>query len=78
MSDIRSKFQREEDIVIQATKDIPYLEAVLKEGLRMCNPIPGGLPRMVPEGGDEYCGIYLPAGVCCCTFHSILEEKMLK
>lgn len=71
VSDIRSRFQKEEDIVINATKNIPYLEAVLKEGLRMCNPIPGGLPRVVPEGGDEYCGVYLPEGVCDPTLHHI-------
>ncbi|CAG8980508.1 hypothetical protein HYALB_00013740 [Hymenoscyphus albidus] len=35
---------------------------VISEGLRLCNPVPGGLPRVVPEGGDTYCGIFLPEG----------------
>lgn len=61
--EIRGAFKREEDITVDACKDLPYLEAVLNEGLRMCNPIPSGLPRVVPPGGDTYCGVYLPGGV---------------
>lgn len=62
-AEIRTKYRREEDITIASLQSLPYLEAVLNEGLRMCNPIPGGLPRMVPEGGDTYCGVHLPGGV---------------
>lgn len=62
-TEIRTKFQKEKDITIDAIQDLPYLEAVLNEGLRMCNPIPGGLPRVVPEGGDTYAGVFLPGGV---------------
>lgn len=62
-TEIRANFKREEDITIDACKGLPYLEAVLNEGLRMCNPIPSGLPRIVPPGGDTYCGVYLPGGV---------------
>ena len=62
-TEIRTKFKQEKDIAIDDIKDLPYLEAVLNEGLRMCNPIPGGLPRVVPEGGDIYDGIFLPGGV---------------
>ena len=62
-AEIRSKFEKEEDIVIDSIHGLPYLEAVLNEGLRMCNPVPGGLPRVVPEGGDTYAGVYLPGGV---------------
>lgn len=61
--EVRTHFKEERDITIDAIHDLPYLEAVLNEGLRVCNPIPGGLPRVVPEGGDTYCGIYLPEGV---------------
>ncbi|KAL8794970.1 MAG: hypothetical protein Q9195_002552 [Heterodermia aff. obscurata] len=61
-SEIRDHYKKEEDVTIDSTHDLPYLEAVLNEGLRMCNPIPGGLPRVVPEGGDTYCGVFLPGG----------------
>ena len=62
-TEIRTRYGKEEDITIDSIHDLPYLEAVLNEGLRMCNPIPGGLPRIVPEGGDTYCGRFLPGGV---------------
>lgn len=64
-SEIRQKFKKEEDMNIDEIKELPYLEAVLHEGLRMCNPVPCGLPRAVPPGGDTYCGHFLPAGVGC-------------
>lgn len=68
--EIRDRFKEERDIVIDAIHDLPYLQAVLDEGLRMCNPIPGGLPREVPEGGDTYAGVFLPGGVS----HSAIYE----
>ncbi|PSN61434.1 cytochrome P450 [Corynespora cassiicola Philippines] len=60
--EIRARFEGEEGITIDKVQGLPYLEAVLNEGLRMCNPIPCGLPRVVPPGGDTYCGVYLPGG----------------
>lgn len=60
---IRRRFEREYDISIDTTKDIPYLDAVINEGLRLCHPIPGGLPRIVPKGGATYVGYHLPGGV---------------
>ncbi|TLD18380.1 hypothetical protein PspLS_10067 [Pyricularia sp. CBS 133598] len=40
---------------------MPYLNAVLQEGLRMY--MPGGItPRVVPDGGATICGAYVPGG----------------
>ena len=60
---LRDRFSSESDIEVQATKDIAYLDAVINESLRLCYAIPGGLPRIAPEGGDIYAGQYIPAGV---------------
>lgn len=60
---IRDRFVSEDAITIESTKNIAYLDAVISEGLRLCNPMPGGLPRVVPPGGDMYAGHYLPGGV---------------
>ena len=49
VSELRTSFANEADITIAAAKGLPYLDAVLNEGLRLCNPVPGGLPRIVPE-----------------------------
>ncbi|KAF2676291.1 cytochrome P450 [Lentithecium fluviatile CBS 122367] len=43
-------------------KELPYLQAVIKEGLRINPPFLGQLSKEVPAGGDTYNGIYLPAG----------------
>ncbi|KAI9782889.1 MAG: RNA polymerase II mediator complex subunit [Peltula sp. TS41687] len=61
-TEIRTNFKEEKDITIDATHGLLSLEAVINEGLRMCNPIPGGLPRVAPEDGDTYAGVYLPGG----------------
>ncbi len=60
---LNKKFPCNDDITVETTKEIPYLDAVINEALRLCYAIPGGFPRVVPEGGDIYAGHFLPAGV---------------
>ncbi|KAH8882517.1 cytochrome P450 [Thozetella sp. PMI_491] len=49
-------------ISFQQTQEMPYLQAVIKEGLRM-HPATGlPLERVVPEGGTTVSGHYFPAG----------------
>ncbi|KAJ7612112.1 benzoate para-hydroxylase [Roridomyces roridus] len=43
-------------------KDLPYLQAVINEGLRHYATMASGLPRLVPQGGVELLGTYIPAG----------------
>ncbi|EIN11085.1 cytochrome P450, partial [Punctularia strigosozonata HHB-11173 SS5] len=38
---------------------LPYLGAVVNEGIRLGTPFPG-LPRVVPKGGTVLCGTYIP------------------
>ncbi|PCH40542.1 cytochrome P450 [Wolfiporia cocos MD-104 SS10] len=40
--------------------ELPYLDAVVKEGLRCFSPIPMSLPRRVPKGGRTIAGAYVP------------------
>ncbi|KAI1498014.1 cytochrome P450 [Biscogniauxia marginata] len=60
--EIRGLFQNESEIKLDALRNLPYLNAVLNEGLRLCPPIPWILPRRVPVGGDTVCGVLLPEG----------------
>ena len=63
--EIRGAFKREEDMTLRALQNLPFLNAVVSEGLRMCTPVPTGLFRIVPKGsgGVTVCGVFLPEGV---------------
>ena len=63
VKEVREKFVKKEEITLPALKNSSYLNAVISEGLRLCPPIPIMLPRIVPEGGDTVCGIWMPGGV---------------
>ncbi|PWY86713.1 putative RNA polymerase II mediator complex component Srb8 [Aspergillus heteromorphus CBS 117.55] len=62
--DIRAAYAEEKEITLAKinTVELPYLDAVINEGLRIAHPVPAGLPRVVPPGGDEYAGVPLPEG----------------
>ena len=50
-------------ITFKQAQDLPYLQAVIKEGLRI-HPATGfTMPRIVPQGGREIMGRHFPGGV---------------
>ncbi|KAH8746946.1 cytochrome P450 [Diaporthe sp. PMI_573] len=65
-NEIRGKFKRGEDIDWQTvnSQNLPYLHATIEETLRLL-PLPAASPqRIVPQGGVEICGEYVPEGCC--------------
>ncbi|KAF7920591.1 uncharacterized protein EAE97_011484 [Botrytis byssoidea] len=62
VSEIRGTFYREADIKIAILHGFLYFNAVINEGLRLANPVPGGLPRIVPPGGEIYADTFVSAG----------------
>ncbi|ROV93639.1 hypothetical protein VMCG_08103 [Cytospora schulzeri] len=46
----------------EEAKRIPYLQAVIYEGLRMRPPVPVMFPKVVPPQGDEIDGKFIPGG----------------
>ncbi len=63
VQEIRGPFEEEKNITIGSLQTLAYLNAVIEEGLRLCPPVPAGLPRVVPAGGDTVCGQWLPEHV---------------
>ena len=62
VAEIRSAFSASAQITLAAVATLPYLSAVLHEGLRFYPPVPTGFPRVVPGAGQEISGVYIPGG----------------
>ncbi|KAH7309150.1 cytochrome P450 [Stachybotrys elegans] len=58
--EIRSSFASEDDITLTRVGELPYLRAVLEEALRMYPPVPAGLSRRAPKGGQFVEGYWIP------------------
>ncbi|KXJ85669.1 cytochrome P450 [Microdochium bolleyi] len=46
----------------EESRKLPYLQAVIYEGLRVHIPFSGLVMKDVPPGGDTLCGFYVPGG----------------
>ncbi|KAI3319193.1 cytochrome P450 [Xylariaceae sp. AK1471] len=62
-SEIRAAFSDTSEIKDASTKNLPNLNAVCLEAMRIYPPLPVNLPRLVPDGGDTVDGHFLPAGI---------------
>ncbi|EAU35830.1 predicted protein [Aspergillus terreus NIH2624] len=60
VQEVRGSFKRETDINGSATRPLPYLHAVVTEGLRIAPPFPDGVRRVVPAGGITVAGCPVP------------------
>ena len=61
--EIRSSFGPESPIVLERALKLPYLQACIKEGLRLFPPVTALRERLIPHQGDTICGFYIPGGV---------------
>ncbi|GAB1194129.1 hypothetical protein APSETT444_003370 [Aspergillus pseudonomiae] len=50
-----------------ALEELPLLNAVIMEALRLYGAAPGALPRETPEGGATFCGYFIPQGMTVST-----------
>ncbi|EJD50032.1 cytochrome P450 [Auricularia subglabra TFB-10046 SS5] len=74
VQEIRSELEdnRVRDLDLDALKELPYLNAFLKEVMRVHGPAPSFLERVVPTGGAVLGGKTLPAGTAW-SFHRDVE-----
>jgi cytochrome P450 len=67
LDDAAIKGMISDPITFQEAQALPYLQAVIKEGLRFHPAVGFTMPRVVPKGGRDIMGWKFPAGV---SFHS--------
>ncbi|KAL9046724.1 MAG: hypothetical protein Q9214_000511 [Letrouitia sp. 1 TL-2023] len=63
VTEIRAAFAHPSAITIDSVGRLTYLGAVIEEGLRLCQPVPLGAPRVVPKGGATVDGHWLPEDI---------------
>lgn len=51
-----------QDFTDKDIHDLPYLNMVIEETLRLHSAVPGPLPRVVPKEGAELAGYWIPGG----------------
>lgn len=78
--EIRSHFSAASEITMDSVNKLEYLIAVFQEALRYYPPVPTGFPRVVPNGGSNISGHYIPGGTSVyvsqhATYHSARNFK---
>ncbi|KAK0716600.1 benzoate 4-monooxygenase cytochrome P450 [Apiosordaria backusii] len=58
--EVRGRFVKGEEITVQSTQGMVYLEAVINETLRIRHPTPISLPRVLPKEGRVVGGVFVP------------------
>ncbi|ORX98759.1 cytochrome P450 [Clohesyomyces aquaticus] len=60
VNEIRGAFTSSDDMKLEILAALPYLNACMKEALRVYPPVASGLPRLTPAEGSTVCGVYIP------------------
>lgn len=61
--EVRTAFKSVDEINIASVNKLSYMLAVLNESLRMYPPVTSNLVRVVPRGGAQIAGRFVPEGV---------------
>ncbi|KAJ5152779.1 uncharacterized protein N7482_009257 [Penicillium canariense] len=67
-----------EPVVHSSLRDLPYLNKVINEALRLYTAVPFGLPRAVPPEGANFNGYFIPGGTTVSTqSYSLHRDPMI-
>lgn len=69
LHEIRGNFSTVTDLTFERLAELKYMNACLKESLRMYPPVPIGSPRVALEGGQTILGKWVPAGTWISMHH---------
>jgi cytochrome P450 len=61
--EVRTKFNSEDEITLTSVSRLTYMLACLNEAMRVYPPVPFGMPRIVPRGGVQVDGEFIPEDV---------------
>jgi cytochrome P450 len=61
--EIDSLYEGEGNLSIENVRNAKYLNAVINEALRLCNPIPSGAQAATPPQGIEFAGLHIPGNI---------------
>ena len=73
--EIRFAFARDEDITFRSAAKLRYLNAVIEESLRLYPPFVTSLARIVPPGGSNIDGNFVPEGVLSRSTHQPCDHS---
>ncbi|KAF2769007.1 cytochrome P450 [Teratosphaeria nubilosa] len=62
VEEIRTAFKSKQDVTLESSAALPYLDAAIREALRILPPASVNNQRAAPKGGMVAQGIYLPEG----------------
>lgn len=77
VAEVRGAFREESQITFAAVKELPFLTAVILEGLRLADTTAGAFNRIVPHGGGTVCGHFLPEDVRLSSFFNFHSNSPL-
>ncbi|PBL02712.1 cytochrome P450 [Armillaria gallica] len=61
-AELDAHIPRNHSVSLEDVQQLPYLDACINETFRVYSAVPGGLPRVVPEGGMSIAGNDIVAG----------------
>ncbi|KAI1146087.1 cytochrome P450 [Nemania diffusa] len=68
-AEVRGHFRSTENMTFENLAKLPYLNASIKEVMRIFPVVAVGSPRVVPEGGQNISGMWLPEGTRISVHH---------